>query len=297
MNKWWINIPRPSSVALVVNHNTPEIPTTSYEVIDIPNPNELPPDIQDFFWKNTWILQKLLAWELKLWEWKQQQALVVNTVYPQDAIWKDNHDKLPNWIIRCEEMMSFVTVNPETSEILYLWRTRPTDWGINTPGQSDPWVFSHWWMAQAWVINAWRYVADKFWVSDKDLTPEQYKQYLGSYSLPENISIIDLWHILLWNWSNARNKNKEISQFEPRTSWLMFARALVVSYTDFLTIYEEQKNNTIKYAIESISDTEIQDITPKHRKFRELLQQCEWRIQTVFTELQNEVKKRVNQSL
>jgi len=274
------------------------IQTLEYKTCPV---NILPVELHNFFDNNSIMLEDLLDWKLQLKDWLNNQVFPVDAIYPEDAQWKENRLSTINGVVRWEELMTFVTVNPETNEVLYLTRSRPEIKNSNTPWSLDPWVFSHGWLQQAGAINAWRYVADKLWKNDPELTKEEYEVYLSQNPFPQDITVINAWQFLLANGSNARNAKKTTWEtLEPRTSAIINVRALVISYTDFqkkVALQNEDSTSEIEYTVTCLDKELDWSATPKHSATHGLLKDRMSEIKTKVQDIQNQYNARVSKTL
>lgn len=247
--------------------------TTAYEIIEISQEEK---QIQEFIDFNSGLLRRMFTEQdtVPLSEFWRFSPLTFRAIYPANAAGEKNDENTVNGILRVEELMTFASQDGQ-GNIVYLTRSRPKWIGINTPWELDPGVFSHGGLKQAGVVNGWRFVADKLWLDDSSLDEDSYREYLEKNPFPKVKKIVNLWSFIIANGSNARNeKNKrEWKELEPRTSWMIHVRALIINDNDFERLLKEQNRygNSIQYSSVKLSDTSS-FFTPKHEATHRLLQ-------------------------
>lgn len=253
------------------------IPTVQYGNVEVKNINDA---IQAYITTLSNSLDRLLEYGSY---WVTNIApFIIDAIYPQDAYGNNNTWNKINGILRLEKLATFVQMNSDTWDIEYITRGRPQISGTNTPWALDPGVISHGGMSQAGMVNAWRYVADKLWVSDRQLTVEDYLQYLEENPFPEDYSLLDAGAFILTNGSNARE------EWGPRTSGLMSVNVIALPSSEFTEIIDKQNSVTDgtiykKFALSNNIDTS--QFTPKHQAVHYLLGRINIQIKEAIRDL------------
>lgn len=251
-------------------NNHAQVPTIEYANLTLADNNSI---LSWVFNSNRMYIRDLLEWKLSFRKEKKREIPNIPAIYPEDAFGVPETGE-KNGIIRFENLSTFSSIDKDTGEIQYIARRRPDIDNSNTPWDWDPGMFSHWWMKQAWIINAWRYVADKLWKNDGDLTQKEYLEYLKDNPFPQYTSVLDAWSFIIANGSNKRNNWKAKEEYEQRTSWLLNITSIVVPPESFQEIIKAQETSLWDIEYQALTlDTEVDtsSYTPKHQAVHHLL--------------------------